>query len=53
LIASLLQYYKDNQNDLITDLALIFDYEDEESAKDENTDSSLGIPDSWHRDIHS
>lgn len=38
LISSLLQYYKDNQNDLITDLALIFDYEDKESSENEDTD---------------
>lgn len=53
LIASLLQYYKDNQNDLITDLALIFDYENEENAKDENINSDSGIPDSWHRNTYS
>ena len=38
LISSLLQYYKDNQNDLITDLALIFDYEDKESSENEDPD---------------
>ena len=38
LISSLLQYYKDNQNDLITDLALIFDYENKESSENEDTD---------------
>lgn len=37
LISSLLQYYKDNQNDLITDLALIFDYEDKENSENEDT----------------
>ena len=33
-----MQYYKDNQNNLITDLALIFDYEDKESPENEDTD---------------
>lgn len=49
IIASLLKYYKENKEDLISDLNLIFDYEvdEEDNDKDEsqdNTDPVMLLP---------
>ena len=45
IIASLLKYYKENKEDLISDLNLIFDYEidEEDNDKDKNQDNTGSV----------
>ena len=66
LVKTLLEYYKTNKDDLIDDLTLIYNYTDINDASGDNSsndgtnkpnlpdlDPGYGIPDSWHKGIHS